>query len=66
MVGEGNRHIAWPPRVAGGVVQLFWCWFSQMQVFEEKTDDAQGMAAVWTIKRIDFVDLLNGPGPVGF
>ena len=73
MVGEGEGGIGGPRRVAGGVFGLFRYGVPEAQVFEDVVydgsivddrDDAQGVAALRALQWVDFVDLLNEPGPV--
>ena len=74
VAGEGDRYLSRPGRVAGRVVGLFRFRVPLAQVFQnfsnnngviDNGDDTHGVVTLGAFKRVDFVDLLNEPGPVG-
>jgi len=75
MIGEGNGFAVGPWWIASRLFRFIRSWFPQAQVFKNILDDgrlindddeAHRMAAFGTFKRVDLVDFLDEPGPVGF
>lgn len=74
MVGQWNGLTVGPGRVTGRVFGWFRSWVPQAQMFEyavneirfiDDGNDAHGVVTFWTFKRVDLVDFLDEPGPVG-
>ena len=75
MIGKWDGFTVGPWGIAGRVVGLLRHGVPQAQVFEyaaddssvvDDGDDAHGIFTFWAFQRVDFIDFLDKPGPVGF